>query len=380
MTDRVDIAIVGAGPAGSAAALALRAHAPGLTVRLLDAGDAPRFRPGEVLPAAGAEMLRQLGVAAAVAPAAVPAPGLALLWGSDRVAERNALFAAQGGDWHLDRNRFDQLLAHAAAERGAKLDQKARVTDAQPLPGGGWRLSIAHRPPLDASFTIWATGRRRGFLGAVRAKPQVSDRLAAHLAFYREETPGDRRFLLEATPEGWWYAAATPGGGRTIGFLTDADLLRQSFRDSPDWAARLGKTALIAAGLGQGATLIGTHTCSASSSVISPLTGPDWIAAGDAACTFEPLSSQGIAKALRSGCFAAYAALDCLDSKADTARARYEALVQGEFSHYRATLAQHYRAETRWPTAVFWHRRLAPSAFPADMRTAQPHLTLEGAR
>lgn len=372
MTARVDVAIVGAGPAGSAAALALRAQAPSLKILLLDVGTAPRFRPGEVLPAAGAEMLRQLGVAAAVAPAAVPAPGLAALWGEDRVSERSALFAAQGGDWHLDRSRFDSLLADAAAARGAVLDRNAHVTDAHPTSDGGWRMSLAGRPAVDARFIIWATGRRRGFLGAVGAKPQAADRLAAHLAFYREDTPGDRRFLLEAAPDGWWYAAATPGGGRTIGFLTDADLLRQSFRDSPDWAARLRETRLIAAGLGQGATLLGTHTCSAASSLIAPLTGPGWIAAGDAACTFEPLSSQGIAKALRSGCFAAYAALDCLDGKADTARARYEALVQGEFAHYRAGLARHYAAETRWPEAAFWRRR-------QDVRGFAPNNPNQGA-
>ncbi|WP_052711777.1 NAD(P)/FAD-dependent oxidoreductase [Elstera litoralis] len=129
----------------------------------------------------------------------------------------------------------------------------------------------------------------------------------------------------------------------------------------PDWAARVSRTKLIGPGLGQGAVLLGTHTCSAASTLISPLAGPGWVAAGDAAYAFEPLSSQGIAKALRSGCFAAYCALDSLNGKAETARARYEALVQGEFTHYRAALARHYGAETRWPEAEFWRRRLTPA-------------------
>ncbi|MGC2111535.1 MAG: hypothetical protein WA655_18610 [Candidatus Korobacteraceae bacterium] len=39
----------------------------------------------------------------------------------------------------------------------------------------------------------------------------------------------------------------------------------------------------------------------AQSHILQPMGGCGWVAAGDAAMAFDPLSSQGITKALRSG-------------------------------------------------------------------------------
>jgi flavin-dependent dehydrogenase len=91
--------------------------------------------------------------------------------------------------------------------------------------------------------------------------------------------------------------------------------------------------------------------------LIDPVCGPDWIAAGDAASCFEPLASQGIARALRSGCFAAYAGFDILSGRGEAARVRYATLIQREFAEYRASLLTHYAAERRWPDRAFWARR-----------------------
>ena len=46
----------------------------------------------------------------------------------------------------------------------------------------------------------------------------------------------------------------------------------------------------------------------AHSARLQPLAGPAWFAAGDAACSFDPLSSQGLLNALYSGLAAAEAA------------------------------------------------------------------------
>jgi 2-polyprenyl-6-methoxyphenol hydroxylase-like FAD-dependent oxidoreductase len=51
-SQQLDVLILGGGPAGCATALALRAHAPALSVALLEAGHYDRPRIGEVLPAA----------------------------------------------------------------------------------------------------------------------------------------------------------------------------------------------------------------------------------------------------------------------------------------------------------------------------------------
>jgi flavin-dependent dehydrogenase len=53
----------------------------------------------------------------------------------------------------------------------------------------------------------------------------------------------------------------------------------------------------------------------AQSGHLAPVAGDDWLTVGDAAAGFDPLSSQGIAKALRSGIFASYAIGDLLTTR-----------------------------------------------------------------
>jgi flavin-dependent dehydrogenase len=353
---RFDIVIVGAGPAGSAAALAVRQVASDLDVLLIEAAPAARPRIGEVLPAAGFAILHRLGVAEAVAPACRPAPGLASAWGGDGVVERPALLSARGADQHLDRGRFDHLLAEAASV-GVEFRRGAAVTGATPVETG-WELALGPEERVRTRFVIWATGRRRAFLRPVGGRQRHFDRLVGYLHYFVEAPGGDPRTLLEAAADGWWYAAALPGGVRGIGFMTDADLGRRlGLTDPAVWRAQLADTALLARGCDPAAEFLRTEVSAAGSSLIEPVCGPGWIAAGDAASMFEPLASHGIAKALRSGCFAAYAAADALAGRGDAALARYAGLIRGEFAAYRTTLAGHYAAERRWADRPFWARR-----------------------
>jgi flavin-dependent dehydrogenase len=354
-----DIVIAGAGPAGSAAALAARGLAPGLTTILIEA-DAPTVRIGEVLPAAGFAMLRQLGVAGAVTAACRPSRGIVSLWGEADVRDRPSLFSARGPDQHLDRARFDRLLADAAESAGAVLRRGITVTGAEPVgdPGEGWRLRLGGAETMTARLAIWATGRKRGFLHQVGAHARVYDRLAGFIRYVAAGLCADQRTLLEAAPDGWWYAASLPSGEHAIAFMTDADIGRPLHLTCPRcWQAQLARTQLIGRGHEDASPDRRIQVRAAHSSLIEPISGLDWIAAGDAASCFEPLASQGIARALRSGCFAAYAGVDILIGRSDVACARYGTMMRREFTNYRQTLSGHYADETRWRTHEFWARR-----------------------
>jgi flavin-dependent dehydrogenase len=354
-----DVVIVGAGPAGCAAALALRQSAPALRTVLIEASTAAQRRGGEVLPAAGVAMLRQLGVAEAVAQAAKPAPGLASCWGGAEVRERMAVFSAGGPDWHLDRAQFDALLVAAVAAAGVTVRQGGAAAEAVGAPGEGWHFRLATRQVLTARLAIWATGRRRGFLSAVGARGARHDRLAGYARRFAAAPGSDPRTLLEAAPDGWWYAASDPGGVRVVAFMTDADLGRSLGAAKPDgWNALFGKTRLIGpVGVDTSANV---EVSAAHSSLIDPVCGADWVAAGDAASCFEPLASRGIASALRSGCFAAYVCRDILGGRGEHARAHYAAIIRREFAVYLQGLAAHYGLERRWADRAFWARRMDP--------------------
>jgi flavin-dependent dehydrogenase len=103
----------------------------------------------------------------------------------------------------------------------------------------------------------------------------------------------------------------------------------------------------------------------ADSSRLVPVTGERWIAVGDAACTFDPLSSQGLLFAMTSGRRAAAAILAALAGDAG-AIAAYAAETERIWSLYTRNRRLSYAQERRFADALYWRRRNAdaePSAF-----------------
>jgi flavin-dependent dehydrogenase len=205
-----------------------------------------------------------------------------------------------------------------------------------------------------------AAGARAGLARAAGARSRAVDRLAGFVRFF-QGGGGDPRTLVEAFADGWWYTAPLPGGGRVAACMSDSDLGGAlGLTQAEGWERALqGSSTLVRAALdgyvAQGAVL----TRSARSRLLSPAGGADWLAVGDAACAFDPLSAQGMVKALRSGIFAAYAAGDLLGCGDPAGMERYRRLVADEFAGYLRSRARFYAAEGRWPGHPFWRRRQA---------------------
>ncbi|MEH2316508.1 NAD(P)/FAD-dependent oxidoreductase [Nostoc sp.] len=85
--------------------------------------------------------------------------------------------------------------------------------------------------------------------------------------------------------------------------------------------------------------------------------GDNWLAVGDAASAYDPLSSQGITKALRLGIFAGYAIGERLNKEETAGLSKYASLVRREFEYYRQIHRQYSAEEQRWKQNRFWHRR-----------------------
>jgi flavin-dependent dehydrogenase len=360
VTDGVhDVAVVGGGPGGCAAALTLRAYAPGLSVCLVEASDYAAPRVGETLPPPAGALLRHLGVwDAFAAQGHRPAFGTAAAWGDARPAENDFFGRVHAVGWHLDRAAFDAMLCARAEARGACVFRSTRVAGAE-RGGDGWRLRLAQGGALRARFVVDATGgaahfaRRHG-----GARVRVADRLAGFCRFFVEARAADPRTRVEAFAGGWWYSAALPGGLRIAACMADTDLARgMALETEAGWTSALAAAPGVAALL-RGAEPHGEPVVRAARSRrLDPAAGDDWLAVGDAASTFDPLSSQGMIKALRSGVYGAYAAGDLLAKGDDTGMRRYRLFVQREFDGYLRSRARYYAEEARWPESAFWRRR-----------------------
>jgi len=353
---RVDVAIAGAGPAGSACAIALRAHAPSLSVALIEASrfDAPRA--GETLSPAARPILERLGVFAAFRAAGhTEVHGTTASWGEASPRDNDYIFHARGPGWHLDRARFDALLAQHAASRGAALLLGTSVRDAE----GAWRLQLSDGQVVEARFVVDATGSAALATRYRGARVEAFDRLVSFGRFFDDDSSGDRRTVVETFADGWWYTAALPGQRRFVACMTESAVARRlGLRDDACWTRLLHEMSVVG-GIARGAAACGPIVARACGSQrLDVAAGADWLAAGDAASRFDPLSSQGITKALRSGVFAAYAIGDRLVGGDARGLRRYERFIRSEFDGYLRTRARVYGEERRWPRSEFWSARM----------------------
>lgn len=358
-----DVAIVGGGPAGCATALSLRTHAPALSVVLIEASGYESPRIGETLPPPARRILQHLEVwDAFCAQGHREVQGTTAAWSDATPQDNDFIFALHGAGWHLDRRAFDAMLAEQAEGHGARRLRGARVTSATRT-AGAWCLDVAGGGELCARFLVDATGRQALLARRAAARVAPADRLVGFARFFRQPPGADPRTLVEAFEEGWWYTAGLPDGLCVAACMTDVDLARRlRLREPSQWTRLFQSTIHVGERL-RGASPDGPLVVRAAESRrLDPPVGDDWIAVGDAASVFDPLSSQGILKALRSGTFASYAIADRLVRADDSGLRRYRDHVRAEFESYLVARERYYGEERRWPASEFWNRRVPSTA------------------
>ena len=368
-----DVAIIGAGPAGAACALALT-RAGVASVALIDAGraDASLATVGETIPPDTRTLFDRLGLAQAFLDEGhEPCLGSCSAWGNDLLGHNDFLLNPQGSGWHLDRARFDFFLRDRARAAGATLIEGARLADADADGEGGYRLRLAMpggaSRSLGARFVVDATGRASAFARHVGARQLPLDRLTFVYGFFDSAGAASRSrlTLLEAAPHGWWYAAGLPGERLAVAFAADADRVRQEglARDGR-WLGAALATRHLARRLDGCRFIAGSLVPRVAASFRLDLAaGPRWLALGDAAACFDPLAAQGIYKAIEDGLDGAALIAAALDRGGELT-GEHQAASLARFDEYLSNRNYFYGLERRWPGSAFWQRRQARTALP----------------
>jgi flavin-dependent dehydrogenase len=355
-----DVAVLGAGPAGSACALALHRHTPGLSVMIAEGPPSPGPRVGETMPPIAKVMLQHLGVFEAFLDQGHrEVYGTSSAWGSPRLEGKEFLSLGRGDGWHLDRARFDHFLASQTARCGVASVTGATFRHADRI-GDRWHLDLGLGEPVIARFVVDATGRRAAFARRMGASFKNIDRLVGFGRFAKDGKDHDPGSVVESFEDGWWYTAGLPDGLRFFVCMTDTDIGRGlRLSDEAAWRSQIESTHHVLNFLPDRDTLGPIRVNPAGTRWTSCPAEADWLAVGDAASIFDPLSSLGITKAIRSAIYAAYTIGDLLLDKDSSSVERYRYFLREEFGSYLETRGLFYALEARWAEKKFWRRRTA---------------------
>src|SRR4051794_4024211 len=319
-----DVAIVGAGPAGAAAALAVLAARPGARVALLDRAAFPRDKTcGDGVAPQVLDVLARLGVRGllddwpTVERLEIGYPAGA--WLSGTVARPNYV---------VPRTVLDARIVEAAVTRGARLLQRrvrTLVQDGDAVVVGGVRAAIV----------VGADGAS----SAVRAflAPPGGGHTALALRGYAPVRPElDGAQVIAFNPDGAWpaYAWSFPiGDGRAnvgYGQILPAD------GPGPTRRQLAERLDALLPGASEGGTAWRGHHLPLSTTRWRQPDGPVLLA-GDALGLVNPLTGEGIHAAVLSGAYAGLAAAAALRAGAPaTAGERYRGALRARFGrHWR---------------------------------------------
>ena len=380
-TPVVDVLVIGAGPAGSTAAMTLAKA--GRKVVVIEKEQFPRYHIGESLLPYNEPIFDQLGLSGKLAALNPVVKRGAQFF--DASGERSVRFEFSRGMFnqhhqacHVDRAVFDAMLLDHARELGAGVYERTLVTGIESSPDGEWslvqtRAANGSGPAGDASspsgrrwqarFVIDASGLSA--MTAVQAGLKQSMPRHRRVALFAqfsgvlmercEEEKGD--IILVRFDQGWAWFIPLSGARVSVGIVIDQQVMRgmglaptDAFESLAQSIPGISRRLIAAHRLG------GVRSAADYSFFTKRLVGARLMRVGDAAGFLDPIFSSGVMLAMKSGLEAG----GCVDEAIACGRAETAAMRDYE-RRTRRHMKQFWRLVEAYYSPAFNEVLLSPN-------------------
>ncbi len=358
----VAVVIIGGGPAGCTAAIALRKQGV-QDVLVLEAGCYEKFVIGESIPPSAKKVFNQLEIYHDfLQEAHLPCYGTCSHWGDDRKGFNDTILSPYGHGWHLDRRRYNLFLSRKAVESGVEVQCKATFLGAE-IKADGTRviefLQDDQRKTVSAQFVIDASGAKSVFAtiqGSRQEKGIPLLCLTRRFKISPEDTVSSLT-RIEAVQNGWWYGAKLPNNELLVAFYTDQETLKETKMQLADvWMKALYQTKSIHESIREeNAMSASVKGFPAHSFCLDQVAGKDWLALGDAASSYDPITSRGIYKSMTDALVAAEGIAAYLRGE-NLDLTPFDTYVKSNYQAYLLERAHYYQLEQRWKNEAFWKK------------------------
>lgn len=356
-SDSVDVAIIGAGPAGAVAAGLLRKA--GLSVQVLERQHFPRFSIGESLLPQSMQYLAEADMLQSVVEAGFQFKDGAYFVYRDKLSSfdfREKFTDGWGTAYQVERAAFDDLLIRCAARQGAEVRFGHAVRAF--TPGVRPVLDVSDEAGRDyrvhASFVLDASGFGRVLprLLDLEAPTRLPTR-AALFSHVQDSIPAgstDRdKICIAVHPERrdvWFWMIPLTEGRSSVGCVAEASfldvpearregLLRELLQTEPTLARLVGDKPFV-----MPVRHIGGYAAN-----VERLHGPGYALLGNAGEFLDPIFSSGVTIALRSSHLAVGALERHLCGETVDWRLDYDLPLRKGIDTFRAFVERWYSGE-----------------------------------
>ncbi|MFT5821461.1 MAG: 2-polyprenyl-6-methoxyphenol hydroxylase-like FAD-dependent oxidoreductase [Crocinitomix sp.] len=209
---------------------------------------------------------------------------------------------------------------------------------------------------IKGKWIVDATGRNRALLHALNIPIEDYDDIMAFSCHLPKTNHPDliHGVYTESFAQGWGIVSVLSDEKQVMTLFTrKSNGLHKQLSQYEFWEQILANTNYLKTFLSEEAPdqIIGKR---ANSSAAKYFSSKNWIAIGDAAFTFDPLSSHGITNAI----YTAKKAVQLIT--ADTYNTQqYHTDLNEIFMAYLATKNSMYQSEQRWPEEAFWNAEVS---------------------
>lgn len=363
--NQYDVIVAGAGPAGCAAAIALKQS--GINVCIIDRKSDETRKVGESLPGASIRLLNRLGI-----------PNLetflnagdykkclanASSWGNEEWIYQSGITNPEGGGFHINRTAFDEALRKKAGDLGIPiynaLVDHINFTNDSEITIELKQQEHTEIKEVKAKWIIDATGRKasvRRKFGLERHK--IDEQMAVTNWIKVPQTDIDHATRIKSVADGWWYTSLLPDQSRVISFQSLPEIIAKLHKNPEDFFRKFNEAHILPYVTNKNLSI---QSKAIDAGTINPgiVTAKGLLCVGDAALSFDPLSSQGIFFALYSGIKAAESIVKCIssDDLQKEILANYQSIIERVFIENQKSRKYFYNSEIRYFNEPYWKSR-----------------------